>query len=168
MKKTEILIIGGGASGMMAAIAAARRGAAVRILEKGDRLGRKLLATGNGRCNYTNSTCTDKDFSCSDETFPLKAYEIFDASQTISFFETLGILPRVEAEGRVYPYSEQASAMLEALVAEMNKLGVEILLNCNVKGIKIDGTSFIVQLDGGKQYKGDKVIVATGGKAGAQ
>jgi predicted flavoprotein YhiN len=116
--KKTITVIGGGPSGMTAAIFAAKQQAAkVRLIEKNPNLGRKLLATGNGRCNLTNSNCPD-------------------AADTLEFFSELGLLTREEAEGRIYPYSEQAAAVLEVLASELACLGVEILCGTEVKDRK--------------------------------
>ena len=165
-----ITVIGGGPSGMAAAISAARQGAGmVRLIEKNDILGRKLLATGNGRCNLTNTNCRD-------------------AEKTLHFFEGLGLLTRVEDEGRVYPYSEQAAAVQEALVSELEHLGVEIQCGVEVQAIEkavpapgygaagkgtgywiITGTKTgTASGTGADRLFSDAVILSTGGKAGPQ
>lgn len=134
---------------MTAAIFAAKQQAAkVRLIEKNPNLGRKLLATGNGRCNLTNSNCPD-------------------AADTLEFFSELGLLTREEAEGRIYPYSEQAAAVLEVLASELACLGVEILCGTEVKAIEKNGLHFMIQTEGGT-FSSDAVILATGGKAGPQ
>ena len=168
MKGIEVIVIGCGASGMMAAVAAARNGANVRIIEKNDRAGKKLLATGNGRCNFTNMTVQASDFNNSDKGFTDAAFGCFGVEKTIDFFEQLGIFPRIEAEGRVYPYSEQAASVLGAFLTELKRLRVEIVFSSPVSGVKKIGDAFVVLIDGGRQYKADKVIVACGGKAGSQ
>ncbi|HWQ80192.1 MAG TPA: NAD(P)/FAD-dependent oxidoreductase [Anaerovoracaceae bacterium] len=144
-----ITVIGGGPSGMAAAISVARQGTGtVRLIEKNDILGRKLLATGNGRCNLTNTSCPD-------------------AETVLRFFDGLGLITRVEDEGRVYPYSEQASAVREVLISELEHLKVEILCGLEVKSIEKTDSGFRITADGNIFYT-DAVILATGGKAGPQ
>lgn len=145
-----ITVIGGGPSGMAAAISAARQGTGrVVIIEKNDILGRKLLATGNGRCNLTNTNCLDAD-------------------ETIRFFNGLGLLTRSEDEGRVYPYSEQAAAVREALINELKHLKATIQCGIEIKALeRAAGSGFRIISDSGSLYS-DAVILSTGGKAGPQ
>jgi len=168
MKDIKIIVIGCGASGMTAAIAAARQGAAVKILEKNDRPGKKLLATGNGRCNFTNINAAGSDYPGPGTGFASGVLDRFGAAATIEFFEQLGIFPRIESEGRVYPYSEQALSVLESLLTELRRLNVEIVYSCPVAGMRQSGGSFAVTAEGGRQFKADRIILATGGKAGSQ
>lgn len=146
----NITVIGGGASGMAAAISAARQSAGkVRLIEKNSELGRKLLATGNGRCNLSNTSCEG-------------------AEKTLDFFSELGLLMRVEEEGRVYPYSEQASAVRDALLNEMEDRKVEILCDTEVRTAEKKDSSFVITTADGKEFRADALILATGGKAGPQ
>ncbi len=168
MENIEVIIIGGGASGLMAAISSARSGASVRILEKNDRIGRKILATGNGRCNFTNLNCMGTDFMGSEPDFASKALTLFGVRDTLNFFEELGLFHREESEGRIYPYSEQAVSVLDALDSELNRLKVEVLTSSTVSAIKKNADGFVVLVFGGRQYRADRVIIATGGKAGVQ
>lgn len=186
IERMEITIIGGGAAGMTAAISAARvvGGNQVRILEKNDKLGRKLLATGNGRCNFTNTLCTYSDlksvseFDRNNSSFSKDAFSIFGIQDTLNFFEEIGVLWREETEGRIYPYSEQASAVQEALKAELEYLGVDIIYSSNVTSIRkleedkksnCDNiVGFEIILETGMRLKTQKIIIATGGKAGSQ
>ncbi len=149
-KKAEktITVIGGGPSGMAAAISAAAQGAKVRLFEKNDILGRKLLATGNGRCNLTNTNCRD-------------------AEEILRFFTELGLLTREESEGRVYPYSEQATAVQEVLISELRNRKVEILCGREVQAIERADSGFRIHLNKDRLLS-DAVILATGGKAGPQ
>jgi predicted Rossmann fold flavoprotein len=189
-KQDKITILGGGASGMMAAISAARvaGGSAVRIVEKNDKLGRKILATGNGRCNFTNRLCTPADLlsSLSEIDLAMSVLEGFGVEETLDFFESIGIFWREESEGRIYPYSEQASALQEALLAEVHALGVEIYNEASVTHVspltyteelkpkaivneeiqRIDG--FEIILEDGRKIFASKLILATGGRAGSQ
>lgn len=134
---------------MAAAISAARQGTkSVRLVEKNSLLGRKLLATGNGRCNLTNRNCND-------------------AEETLFFFAELGLLTRFEEEGRVYPYSEQAAAVQEALFSELLELEVEILCGREVQSLERHDCGFRIVVDT-EQLFSEAVILATGGKAGPQ
>ncbi|MGE0003417.1 MAG: FAD-dependent oxidoreductase, partial [Candidatus Izemoplasmatales bacterium] len=105
----QVIVIGGGAAGMMAAITAARNGAQVAILEKNNRIGKKILATGNGRCNYTNRFASVEDYNHPD--FVGIGLALFGADESINFFQELGIEPKEEEEGKCYPMSEQASSI---------------------------------------------------------
>ncbi|QOX62354.1 NAD(P)/FAD-dependent oxidoreductase [Anoxybacterium hadale] len=147
--RKNITVIGGGPSGMMAAVTAARReGNAVRLLEKNEILGRKLLATGNGRCNLTNLNCKD-------------------AADTLEFFSEIGLLTRSEGEGRVYPYSEQASAVCDVLIHALRDLHVEVICKEVIQVVETQKTGFVITTEKNK-FDTDAVILATGGKAGPQ
>ncbi|MEG2200184.1 MAG: NAD(P)/FAD-dependent oxidoreductase, partial [Anaerovorax sp.] len=152
----KVVIIGGGAAGMAAAVSGAKKvgGSQVCVLEKNSFLGRKLLATGNGRCNFTNINC-DK------------------SPQILDFFEELGVLHRVESQGRAYPYTEQAVTVQQALLDEIK--GLQIQCICNSVDIHIqndqDGFDVLVtEKDTGEKWriKSENLMIATGGKAGVQ
>ena len=113
IKPLRVLVVGGGASGMMAALAARYAGAEVTILERNPRVGKKILATGNGRCNYTNVNVNAECYHGKNPNFVYGALSLFDVSRTLGFFEKLGIAPRVEEEGKVFPMSGQASSVLD-------------------------------------------------------
>ena len=161
----NILIIGGGASGMFASIVAAQNGAKVTLFERNDRVGKKLLATGNGRCNFTNENMNLKFFHGEDVSFVRSTFEIFSKDMTIDFFENMGISPATEDEGKVYPNSFQASSVLDCLRYEMDRFNVDIKTNSFVTEIIKDKNGFKVKLKSGENYFGDKVILATGGVA---
>jgi len=163
MKRQNIIIIGGGASGILAAIIARRNHANVTILERNIKIGKKILATGNGRCNFTNATATQNDYNHPE--FVSKAFQAFGPTKTMSFFEELGIAPKVEELGKAYPLSEQASSIVDVLVYELNRLKVNVVTEACVKEIKNSNNLFTVILDNGKTYNADKVIISTGGKA---
>jgi len=160
-----IAIIGGGASGMAAAIAAKRqnKSASVIIFEHKDIPGKKILSTGNGRCNLTNeymeTSCFRSD--CPEKIAPV--LERFSAKDTIRFFEELGILTK-SRNGYIYPRSDQASAVLDVLRMELNRLGIEVILNTHVKDVASTKKGFRIFTEG-KNYLADKVILATGSKA---
>ena len=129
----KIVVVGGGASGMLAAIAASRNGADVTLLERNDRLGKKILATGNGRCNYTNINLSTINYHGENPKFTYSALGSFSVDMTIDFFERLGITPFIEENGKVFPMSLQSSSVLDVLRLEMEKLGIKIKLNAYVE-----------------------------------
>ena len=158
----NIIVIGGGASGMVAAITAARRGASVTILERLSTCGKKILVTGNGRCNYYNET-VNIDFYNSTKKNILKSI-INDKNNTLvhKFFSSIGIIPRIK-DGYYYPYSNQAVTILNALKEEIQNLGIKVVLDYKVTSIKKINGEFIINDD--NCYKASKVIVASGGYA---
>ncbi|MFA5466377.1 MAG: aminoacetone oxidase family FAD-binding enzyme, partial [Candidatus Izemoplasmatales bacterium] len=163
MKQSEIGIIGGGAAGIMAAIIAARNLARVAIFEKNNRIGRKILATGNGRANYTNINGNGSDYN--DPLFADAPLMRFSPSDAIAFFKELGIEPLVEDKGRAYPLSEQASSIVDVFLYELDRLGVNVMTETNVIRIDKVSSGFNVYDAGGGKYHFDKIIVTTGGKA---
>ncbi|MCG4565677.1 NAD(P)/FAD-dependent oxidoreductase [Anaerosalibacter bizertensis] len=161
----KVIVIGGGAAGMVAAISAKRNGADVIILERNSRVGKKILATGNGRCNYTNKFLQLENYHGKNSKFVYSPLSQFGVEETISFFETLGIAPAVEEGGKVFPLSFQASSVLDVLRYELEDLGIRILCDAFVKDVKKKSGEFLVQLSDGRKINGDRVIIATGGKA---
>lgn len=160
---TNIIIIGGGASGLVAAISAARAGSKVTILEHKDKVGKKILATGNGKCNYTNYVQEPACYRGQNPKFALPILKQFDEKKTIEFFRELGIYPKVR-NGYVYPNSAQASSVVDVLELEAQGLGVRIICNQHVEHIKKQKKNFLVETTTDKFY-GDRVIVTTGGCA---
>ena len=137
--RRRIVIIGGGASGLVAAIGAAGSGADVTIVEHMDRVGKKILSTGNGRCNLTNLRMEADCYRCGQEGFPMEVIRGFGVDKTLAFFKGLGIEPK-DRNGYIYPNSDQASAVLDVLRCEVERLGVVVLLSCNVeKIVPVDG-----------------------------
>ncbi|MEF9839789.1 MAG: FAD-dependent oxidoreductase, partial [Lachnospiraceae bacterium] len=118
MKQPKVLVIGGGASGLTAAIAAARNGAQVLIIEQKDRLGKKILSTGNGRCNLTNEYMNPDCYRGEDTSIVSTVLDRFGVPETLSFFRSLGILTR-SRNGYIYPLSDQAAAVLDVLRLEV-------------------------------------------------
>ncbi len=161
----RVYVVGGGAAGMMAAISARRLGAAVTILEKNPRVGKKILATGNGRCNYTNINTDLTYYHGCNPQFARSALTNFSVDDTIRFFERLGIEPKIEDFGKVFPMSEQASSILDVFLYELNELGVKVICDSHVQDIAKEDREFIIRLQNGAKYRGDRVIIATGGKA---
>jgi len=167
-KNLRIIVIGGGAAGLIAAIVAARNGAKVVILESSDRFGKKILATGNGRCNFTNINLDIEHFHGKNPKFAHAALGSFDFQQTISFFEYLGISHRIEDGGKVFPFSGQASSILDVLRYELKQLGVVEHYGSLAIGIKPNKDGFTVLLQDSPPVHGDKVILTTEGQASPQ
>ena len=163
MKKRHVIIVGGGASVLMAAISAAREGAQVTIVEQRERLGKKILSTGNGRCNLTNKYMDVSCFRGDDTTIVSKILDNFGYQETISFFEVLGVILK-DRQGYVYPISDQAGTILEVLCMEIEHLGVNIILEQSVKNISKTSRGFTVRTTD-TTLLGDAVILATGGRA---
>lgn len=163
---SKILVVGGGAAGMMVAVTAARRGKNVLLLEKNEKLGKKLFITGKGRCNLTNSAEIEELFNAvvSNPKFLYSSFYSFTNDQVISFFEGLGVKTKVERGGRVFPESDHSSDVIRALEQEMKRLGVRISLRTEVKEILTeDGRAKGVRLSSGRTIAADAVIIATGG-----
>ncbi len=159
-------VIGGGPAGMMAAIAAASQGAAVRLWEKNGSLGRKLLATGNGRCNLTNRDLALTHFH-GDLALATPALSAFDGQQTLRFFRALGIEQSWDEQGRCFPASREAGSVLSALEHEMDQLGVEAIIRSEIVNIKRAPRGFTVSQRGAAHACG-AVIIACGGAAAPQ
>ena len=163
--KKHVIVVGGGAAGMMAAVSAERLGADVTILEKNPRVGKKILATGNGRCNFTNTNTDITYYHGNNPQFAGSALASFTTDDAILFFEELGIEHKVEELGKVFPMSDQASSILDVLLYELNRIGVHIVCDACAKDITRKNNEFIIELENGKVYRGDRVIIAAGGKA---
>lgn len=148
---------------MMAAITAAGQGKRVLVLEKMDRLGKKLLATGNGKCNYTNRYQAQECYRSREPEFAWKGIQAFGAQQALDFFHQLGILPR-ERAGYYYPASGQAASVREALERRLEGLGVEIHTGERVTGLYPGEKGWLIESDHGK-YGAEKVILSVGGQA---
>jgi predicted Rossmann fold flavoprotein len=162
----KIAVIGGGASGLTAAIAAARNGAEVTICEKLNRVGKKILATGNGRCNYTNMNLSKECYHSNNLNFVDEVMKFFNLDKTLVFFEDLGILPYVDESGKVYPNSLQASSVLDVLRYELKRHKVKEVTDFNVTALRKSKDKF--SIIGNDTITADRVILATGGKASPQ
>ena len=165
MKKKHVIIVGAGASGLMAGIMAARNGAAVTILEQNEKPGKKINATGNGRCNYTNLVMPENAYRGEHPEFVQDALSQFSVSDTIEFFKELGIYP-LDRKGYLYPRSGQAQSVTEVLCMEAADLGVKIKTNEKVVSVqkKTDGFRVLTE---GWHYEGDALILANGSRASA-
>lgn len=155
----DVVIIGAGASGIMAAITAARRGLSVTVLEHMEKPAKKLLATGNGKCNFTNLAMTPDCFY-GDRTLVQTVLHTFSAQDTLSFFREIGIWPK-EKNGYVYPNSGQAVSVVEALLCELHRTHVTLVTACEVTQIKPNRAGFLIQTSKGT-YKSRSLIAATG------
>lgn len=167
----EVIVIGGGAAGMIAAARAAESGNTVTLIEKNEKLGKKIYITGKGRCNVTNSDTTSfADNVVRNFNFMRSAFSRFDSNDTIELIERYGVKTKIERGNRVFPCSDKASDVTKALSAYMLDYGVNILLNTETKNIvsengNVTGVN-IINTDGNKQFiKADKVILATGGQS---
>ena len=165
MKTVKVAVIGGGAAGMMAAITAADHGAEVTIFEKNDRLGKKILATGNGKCNLSNTAMSEKAYHSDDSGLVRRCLERFGVKETVSFFEGLGLLIR-DKNGYLYPYGEQASAVLDVLRLAVERKGISVVYEASVDHVEKKQAGYFVVISKGKQLGiFDRVIVAGGSKA---
>lgn len=163
--KNKVIVIGGGAAGLMAAGRAAERGAAVTLLERRERPARKILMTGKGRCNLTNNCDNDKLVASVPRggRFLYSAFANFSAADTMEFFEALGVQLKTERGNRVFPVSDKAMDIADALSGYAVSRGVGIV-NERAAGIIVEnGRVCGVRCESGKEYRGDRVIVATGG-----
>ena len=162
--KREGIIVGGGASGLVAAIAAAEGGASVTIVERMPRVGKKILSTGNGKCNMTNYHMTAECYRCGEPGFPMQVIGQFPVEETLRFFRRLGVLT-THRDGYVYPLSGQAQTVLDALRGKADSLGIRTVCDCHVSKIrKTHQERFVVETTAGS-YEGDFVILAAGSMA---
>lgn len=161
-------IIGGGASGMAAAIAASRNpGVQVELFERQARVGRKLLATGNGRCNLTNLHAAQGGYHGEDASFAQYALKTMDPEATLAWFRCMGLFTVAEESGRVYPYSDQANSVVDVLRLALNRPNVNLRTGFEVQKIRVDNGAFIVD-NGAESCRCDRLIVACGGLAGTK
>ena len=163
MGRPEGIIIGGGAAGLMAAITAAENGAGVTILEHMPRVGKKILSTGNGKCNLTNLDMRPDCYRCGTADFPMTAIGRFSAADTVSFFRRLGVVV-TDRNGYVYPASGQAQTVLDALREKAESLEIRIVTECRPETVERDGTGFCVRTSCGA-FRGDFLTLAAGSKA---
>ncbi|MEK3887654.1 BaiN/RdsA family NAD(P)/FAD-dependent oxidoreductase [Bacillus sp. FSL K6-3431] len=164
----DVIVIGGGPSGLMASIAAAETGAKVLLIDKGNKLGRKLAISGGGRCNVTNRLPVDEIIRHipGNGRFLYGAFSVFNNEDIISFFENLGIALKEEDHGRMFPVSDRAQSVVDAMLALMKKLGVEIQVNTPVKEVLYSNEQIAgVLLESGEQIASKAVVIAVGGKS---
>ncbi len=164
----KVAVIGGGAAGLMSAIAAAEAGAQVTVIERCDRVGRKLLATGNGRCNLTNLHAQAAHYHGTGAALAARLLKTAPPRAVLTVFEGLGLLWQEEDEGRVYPHAGQASAVLDVLRLACARLGVETRCGQPVRALAPAKRGFALTLADGASLHPDRVVAAAGGKASPQ
>ncbi|MEH7253404.1 NAD(P)/FAD-dependent oxidoreductase [Neobacillus niacini] len=164
----DVVVIGGGPSGLMAAIAAGEKGLKVLLIDKGDKLGRKLAISGGGRCNVTNRLPVEEIIKHlpGNGKFLYSAFSIFSNEDIITFFEKLGIELKEEDHGRMFPVSNKAQSVVDALLNQLEKLKVKVYTNSPVSDIVYrDGHVSSVKLKNGTEFEAKSVVIAVGGKS---
>ena len=159
----KVIVVGGGASGLVAAIIAKRHGAEVCIIERNLKLGKKILATGNGRCNFTNVDALPIHYNHPE--FVSHVFEAFSPAETLLFFKSLGITPKIEDLGKTYPLSEQASSITDVLIYEIKRLGIQVIYEKVILSAHKETKGYVLYDQVGDTYGCDKLIIATGGLA---
>lgn len=166
----DIAVLGGGAAGLMAAACAARASggkAAVAVIEKEPRVGKKLLVTGNGRCNLSNEQITRGDYSGSFSDGAAELFKAYGCTYIRELFQTLGLYTKTDASGRVYPMSNTASSVLDVLRLQLQKYGVKEVCNTEITKITREKGRFVLHA-AGNAFSAGTLIVTTGGKAGVK
>lgn len=154
----DVAIIGAGASGLCAAIAAARRQKSVALLEKNARVGKKILATGNGRCNLSNENIKPESYHCKAQ-FVFDIMDNFDARE---FFASLGLMCKADSQGRIYPYSNTAASVLDALRLAAQNYGAQEICNFNASDIECKNGIFCIKSENESVYA-KSVVISSGG-----
>lgn len=164
--KFDAVIVGGGASGLMCAIGAKQKNKniSVAIIEKNDRVGKKLLSTGNGRCNLTHSDITAEKYCGSFKKQSNTIFKKYDTDKLLDIFKKIGLLTFCDNEGRYYPICKQASAVLDVLRFACERLNVEIFCGENIRSIRNNNGYFSVKTDG-NEFISKKLVIANGSKA---
>ena len=185
MDNKKVIVIGGGAAGMMAAITAARNGRRVVLIEKNEKLGKKVFITGKGRCNFTNAGDSEDIFNSvvTNKKFLYSAFNSFSQYDCMGFFDELGLKFKIERGNRVFPESDHSSDVIAVLQKELKKLGVEIMYNTIVtevlakddifegvcvKDTSVTGSGKTTNVQGmgdARKLAGDALIIATGGNS---
>jgi len=156
----QVIVIGGGASGIAAAIFAAGRGARVTVLEKGEKPLKKLLVTGNGRCNLTNLNCSEDSWRSTDPELARNMIRNFGVKETLEFFESIGVFTK-DRDGWVYPVNDRASSVAAHLVKEAEALKIKIKTRENVTEVSKDDKGFVCRTET-YEYRADAVMIASG------
>jgi len=162
---TEIAVIGGGASGLIAAITARKAGKKVTILERKERILKKVLVTGNGRCNLTNARASISNYFGKNILLIENILNNFTPQNVMDFFYELGVICNEEERGKVYPLSGQASSVVDALRFETEKLGIKIETEFYVRKIEKDGFKFKIFSEDKRKIEANRVILSTGGQS---
>ena len=160
----DVIVIGGGASGMMASIFSARNGNSTLVLDHNEKLGKKLFITGKGKCNLTNNSSieTHLNNTITNSKFMFSALNQFSPQDTMEFFEENGLKLRTERGNRVFPDSDKSSDVIKILERTMQRYGVEVSLNQEIKSVKKD-KQFNILCDNNINYTCNSLVVATGG-----
>ena len=163
---SKVIVVGGGAAGMFAAYFAAENGHSVTLLEKNEKLGKKIYITGKGRCNITNSSDMDVLFQnvVSNRKFLYSAFYACDNQQVMSFFENHGLKIKVERGNRVFPVSDHSSDVIQTLAKALKQAGVHVMLHTQVSHLVVENEKIVgVVLKDNTKMEADAVILATGG-----
>lgn len=163
----RIIIIGGGAAGISAAISAAQTNpdAQITILEGLDRIGKKILATGNGRCNLTNEYITPEHYHSQQPEHLRELLTQMSTARTLNFFQSIGLYCTSEDMGRIYPYCKQAAMVLDVLLLALKRYHIHVICRCKAVDIDTRKKTFIVKTENDQKYYADAVILTAGGKA---
>ena len=165
----KLAIIGAGASGMAAAITAAASGRnEILLFERQARVGRKLLATGNGRCNLTNRQTNPGRYHGAYPEFVRPALDAYPVDSVLDFFQTLGLYTVTEDNGRVYPYSDQANSVVDVLRFALERKNIQLLTGTEIAGVKKTAEGFLLKDTAGACWEAERLIVACGGAAGTK
>jgi len=167
MNKYDIAIIGGGAAGIMAAITAGEKCRNIVLIERNPELGKKILATGNGRCNLTNSCIGPEKYHGANTNFIQTVLASFNQNKTKEFFENLGVILKEEDNGRIFPRSNQAESIVNALLDELRLKKINTKINSLVRKIS-KNQLWNITLENGEKISSEKLIIATGGKSSCQ
>ena len=180
--RAQIVILGAGASGLAAAMAAAAGAHPdVLVIDGNDKVGKKLYATGNGRCNFTNAHCSSEDYNQPEDGFVDTVFNAFSPEDTLNFFKSCGMMARLEDGGRYYPYSGQAASLVDILRREAERRGCRFLLSDKAVQTTLIGQDdtepaeknrshaawrFLIELESGRKVLCDRLVIACGGRAG--
>lgn len=163
----DVIVIGGGPSGLMAAIAAAEHGAKTALIEKGNKLGKKLAISGGGRCNVTNRLPEDEVIKHipGNGKFLYSAFSVFNNYDIIDYFENMGVALKEEDHGRMFPASNSAKSVVNALIHRMDELNIDVQLHTPVEALHYGETEHTVILQDGRKIPTSAIVIAVGGKA---
>ena len=161
----DVIVIGGGASGMMASIFSARNGNSTLVLDHNEKLGKKLFITGKGKCNLTNNSPIETHLNniMANSKFMFSALNQFSPQATMEFFEENGLKLRTERGNRVFPDSDKSSDVIKTLEKTMQRYGVEVSLNQEIKSVSKENNKFNILCDNKIKYTANSLIIATGG-----